>query len=175
MGCDSQATAGQIKSTLRTEHGKVFEVKNCPFSLMGVAGSCRDAQLLSVNDELIDRMAVLTDNVDYEYMVKYFYNTIYTILLNNNRIERDQNGNFVNFIGDDFIFAYKDKAYYVAGVDGSVEEIEDYLVIGSGANIAMGVLENNKKKKPKERIIEAIVACNDKTIYVDDNIVIRTT
>ena len=175
MGCDSQATIGQIKSKVSQEHSKIFEIKGLKHSLMGVVGSCRDSQLISVADEIIDPLTKLTEEINYEYVVKNIYNNIYTVLVTNNRIDRDANGYFVNFTKDDFLFAFKDQAYWSSGSDGSVEEIEDYLVVGSGAEIAMGVLENNKDKTPEERIKEAIKACNDKTVYIDNNVVIKRT
>ena len=59
--------------------------------------------------------------------------------------------------------------------EGSVLENDDYLVIGSGEAIATGVLESNKSKKPQDRIIQAIKACADKTLYVNNSIYITST
>lgn len=58
---------------------------------------------------------------------------------------------------------------------GPKKETEDYLVIGSGVEIAKGVLENNKNKTPEERIAEAIQVCADKTLYVNNEMHIVCT
>lgn len=175
MGCDSQVSQGQLKNKNTKNSCKVFKIKNCPNSLLGVVGYKRDSQLLFVENNLIREISILKNEINYEYVVKYLFNDIYEVLKTNNRIEKDNNGNLVNYIYDDFIFAYKNKAFLISGADGSVEEIEDYLCIGSGEEIAIGVLENNKDKSAKERIKEAIKSCSKRTIYVDNEVVIKTT
>lgn len=175
MGCDSQVTYGQLKKSNNNNSCKIFEIKNCKNALLGVVGYKRDSQLLSVENNLIREISILKNEINYEYVVKYLFNDIYEVLKNNNRIERDSNGNLVNYIYDDFIFAYKNEAYLINGSCGSVEEIEDYLVIGSGEEVAIGVLENNKDKSAKERIKEAIKSCSERTIYVDNEVVVKTT
>lgn len=175
LGCDSQTTYGNIKNTLKGESTKIFEVKGLNKSYMGVVGNCRDSQLLSVSDKILDPLTAVTGAVDYEWAVKCLYHSIYAILLENNRIDKDANGNWEKHTGNDYIFAYKGNAYLVSGVDGAVLEIDDYLVIGSGTEVAIGVLENNKDKPAEERIREAIKACSDKTLYVDNNVIIRRT
>ena len=77
-------------------------------------------------------------------------------------------------INNEFIVAIEDKMYIVDR-EGTVIEGNDYLVIGSGEDVATGVLENNKNKKPETRIKEAILACSDKTLFVNSEILITTT
>ena len=175
LGCDSQVTCGYIKSILPNNHSKIFDIKNCKHGLMGIVGSVRDCQLLSIQNNLIQELPLLKGEINFDYVVRNLYNDIYKILLDNNRILKDEHGHFLTSTENDYIFAYKDKAYLINGGDGSVEEIEDYLVIGSGYEIAMGVLENNKGKIAEARIIEAIKACSERTIYVDDNVFIKKT
>lgn len=172
MGCDSQATFGNIKNSLNATHNKIFKVKNAKHCLMGVVGSCRDSQLLSVS-EIANDLELYKD--EYEWVVKNLFHNIYGVLLENNRIDKDDKGDWIKSTQNDYLFAYKNKAYLMSGVDGAVIEIDDYLVIGSGAEVAIGVLENNKNKLPKERIREAIKACSDKTLYIDNNVIIEET
>lgn len=172
MGCDGQATFGNIKNSLNTTHSKIFKVKNAEHCLMGVVGSCRDSQLLSVS-EIADDLELYKD--EYEWVVKNLFRNIYDVLLENNRIDKDDKGDWIKSTQNDYLFAYKNKAYLMSGIDGAVIEINDYLVIGSGAEVAIGVLENNKGKSAEERIREAIKACADKTIYVDNNVIIKRT
>ena len=172
MGCDSQATFGNIKNSLNATHNKIFKVKNVKHCLMGVVGSCRDSQLLSVS-EIANDLELYRD--EYEWVVKNLFHNIYNVLLENNRIDKDDKGDWIKSTQNDYLFAYKNNAYLMSGIDGAVIEINDYLVCGSGSDVAIGVLENNKNKPPEERIREAIKACSDKTLYIDNNIIIEET
>ena len=54
--------------------------------------------------------------------------------------------------------------------DLSVTEIGEYLAIGSGSDVARGALFATKKQNPFERIVTAIDAAADSTLFVDDGI-----
>ena len=72
------------------------------------------------------------------------------------------------------LFAYKDRAWMIWH-DFSVSEIYDYLAIGSGSDIAKGVLFATTEKNPFERIVTAIDAAAENTVYVDDGIDLLVT
>lgn len=177
MGCDSQATCGQMKEPLPPEHGKVFYLKSTqPYNvLVGGVGSLRDLQIISLEDGFIDKSILYENRLDYEHLVKHGFVNIFNILAKYNRIDRDKNGELVNYINDKYIIAYKDNAWMI-GQDGVVTEINDYLVCGSGETVAVGSLEHSKNcHDPIKRIRDAIKACADTTIYVDNNVVVSTT
>lgn len=176
LGCDSQVTCGQSKESLPAKHGKIFNLK-CPSSfnvLCGGVGNLRDLQIISVEDDLIDKIILYEDRLDYEYIVKTLFSKIYTTLVNYNRVNKENN-ELVNYINDEIIIAYKDNAWLIRQ-DGCVMEIDDYLICGSGSEIAKGVLEKTQKETdPIKRIHEAIKSAAHLTLYVDENIVISST
>ena len=175
MGCDSQMTLGHIK--LKADNKsfcKIWEIPGCHNGLMGSVGYCRDAQVIQCDEQLVDEAFQYKNLISYGYVVKVLVEKVYKTLAEKRCIDKDNNGNLVNTLRSCFIFAYKDQAYLIRE-DLSVFPIDDYLVCGCGDEIAIGVLENNKKKKPRDRIIEAIRAVAENDCYVDDNIVIACT
>ena len=179
MGCDSQVSYGNNKYSLSGNSScKIWNIINCPFGLMGSVGVLRDSQLIA-SHAVIDPNRIITDSIDFDYVVCELYSTICDILSSYHRISLepvyDEHGVFIPpILNNEFIFAYKDTAYQISQ-EGSIRDINDFLVIGSGAEIATGVLDNNKDKDPEERIIEAIYTCNANTLYIDNNITLFYT
>lgn len=171
MGCDKQVTQGRgLKGKIPS---KIFEINNCKGGLMGSTGLVRGIQLLQVQDNLIDELTQLKGEVNFKYCVLTLYERIYKLFTQYRLVEKE-NGELVNYLPNSFIFAYKDRAFSIDS-DGCVTEIEDFLVIGSGTETAQAVLMSNRNKKPEERIKEAIQACSEKTLYVDNEVVIKRT
>ena len=179
MGCDSQVSYGNNKYSLSDSSScKIWNIINCPDGLMGSVGLLRDSQLISAH-AVIDPNKIITDSIDFDYVVCDLYTTLCNILESYHRISLeptyDKDGAFIPpILNNEFIFAYKDRAFQISQ-DGCVRTIEDYLVIGSGAEIATGVLDNNFDKTPEERIVEAISTCNKNTLYIDNNVVLFYT
>jgi hypothetical protein len=73
-----------------------------------------------------------------------------------------------------FIFAYKDKAWSIWH-DLSVSEIGEYIAIGSGSDVARGVLYATPEKDPFNRIVTSIEAAAESTLYVDNGIDLLAT
>lgn len=73
-----------------------------------------------------------------------------------------------------FIFAYKDRAWTIWH-DLSVSEIEEYFAIGSGSDVARGVLFATPEKNPFDRIVTSIEAAAESTLYVDNGIDLLAT
>lgn len=175
LGCDSQVTQGKDKLSLPPTHTKVFPLNAHPEIIVGAVGSLRDAQIISVEDNIIDDIAIYKNELCFNYMVKNLFSNVYAVLAKYNRIPKDSNGNLENYIDDNFIFAFKDKAWLLT-CEGCVFEIKDYLVCGSGSDVAKGSLDLTKDvKNPVDRIKAAIKSCADNTLYVDSNITILTT
>lgn len=175
LGCDSQVTQGSNKTSLPPQHTKVFPLNSHHEVIVGAVGSLRDAQIIAVEDGIIDDRTIYRGEINFDYMVKETFSNIYTILAKYNRIAKDKNGNLENYIDDNFIFAFKDKAWLLTQ-EGCVFEIKDYLVCGSGSDVAKGSLDLTKDiKNPIDRIKAAIKACADNTLYVDSNVTILTT
>lgn len=179
MGCDSQVSFGNKKYRLTNDEScKIWNIIDCPYGLMGGVGILRDNQLISAHP-IINPERILNDNIDFDYVVCDLYSCLCNILESYHRIslepKYDESGNFIPpILNNEFIFAYKNKAYEI-GQEGSVRSIDDYLVIGSGADVAIGVLDNNQDKTPEERIMEAILTSHKNTLYVDDKVVLFYT
>ena len=168
LGADTQVSYGGLKDSLTGECSKLWRVKGTTEGVMGGVGRLRDTQIIQTAFPLIALEDVVA-GINYDYVVTSLFDSIYNELLKHNRISRDEHGNFSNQTHNSFLFAYGKELYEISE-DGAVIETDDYLVIGSGAEVAMGVLETNKDKTPVERITEAIVACSNKTLYVNSEV-----
>lgn len=179
MGCDTQVSYGVNKYSMSDNTScKIWDIINCPHGIMGSVGMLRDSQLISAHP-IIDPNRILNDDINFNYVVCELYSVICDILESYHRISfepiYDKDGVFIPpILNNEFIFAYKDSAYQISQ-EGSVRTIDDYLVIGSGADIATGVLDNNYDKAPEERIIEAIACCNKNNLYIDNNVILSYT
>lgn len=171
VGCDSQVSCGNKKYRLTTQHNKAWYVDDCPNAVMAFTGGLRAGQLVQVTPGLLDETARLKGEIDFYYMVTEMFSRICALYEHYRIIPKDD---VLPPLPCSFIVAYQDNAWHI-DMDGAVTEIDDYLVMGSGEEVAMGVLENSKGEDPIERIKNAIKACSDKTIYVDGNVCIFST
>lgn len=181
MGCDSQVSYGGNKYSLDNVSAcKIWRINNCPFGIMGSVGNLRDCQLIAAQEYLINPARILSDDINFNYVVCELFSSIYKVLEDYGRVK--QNELFIDdedafkypTLDNEFIFAYGLDAWEIS-MDGCVREIDDYLVIGSGRDVAIGVLDNNKDKDPEDRICEAIETCMNNTLFVDGNIVMCKT
>ena len=141
---------------------------------MGGVGTARASQIIQYAD-IIDKNEFMPD---IEYVISSLATTIAaTLKANGIVIDPDPTGelNCIT-IPNAFIFAYKDKAWIIWN-DLSVQELtEDYLAIGSGSEVAQGALFATKNfKNPFERVIIAIQAAAESTLYVDEDVNILVT
>lgn len=170
VGCDNQVSCGNLKSNLKDNgFSKIWNYDANGYTILGGVGALRDIQLIQTDETLLDAVDVVLNGIDYSFVVREFFTRIYETLKKYNRVAVIDQGIYSPVIGSKFILVHNDNAW-VIDYDGAVVEIEDYLVLGSGEEVAIGVLENNKNKKPKQRIEEAIQACADTTLYVNNNI-----
>ena len=171
LGADKQTSVGNNKDHLAT---KIWEVADLPGALMGSVGSVRASQILQYS-ELIDKNS-LGEIPTFEFVVRSLVPIIHATLEANGvrcAIPDEDEGVSV-MMPNCILFAYKDRAWMIWH-DFSVTEIEDYLAIGSGSDIAKGVLFATVDKNPFERIVTAIDAAAETTVYVDDGIDILMT
>lgn len=171
VGCDSQATYGGYKTRLTVEHNKAWYIDDCPNGVMGSVGSLRALQLIQVTPNLIDELAQYRNEVDFNYVVTELYGRLADTLKHYCVIPSDM---VPLLLPNDFIFAYKDKAWLI-DADGATMELVDYLCTGSGEEIARGILESTKDLPAMKRIEMAIRACSDLTTSVDNNVCIFST
>lgn len=172
MGCDRQVSFSWTKELVPS---KIFAIKNCPHGLMGVVGLARGLQVLQAQKDLVDELKRLKGEIDFDYCVTNLYEKIYSVFLQYRLVEK-KDGEYVNHLDCDFLFAYKDKCWLIFNsgfVMGLIND--DFLAIGSGAETAEAVLRKNVGKPAEERIREAIKICSETQLYVDNNVVLMTT
>ena len=73
-----------------------------------------------------------------------------------------------------FLWAYKDHLFHIMP-DGLVEEVEDYEAIGSGADAALASLKHTTDEPIYDRLIKALDAAADISLYVADPYVVMDT
>ena len=119
MGCDSQVSYGNNKySLLDSSSCKIWNIINCPYGLMGSVGFLRDSQIISAHP-VVDPQRIITDSIDFDYVVCDLYTCLCNILESYHRISLaptyDEHGIFIPpILNNEFIFAYKDEAYQIS-------------------------------------------------------------
>ena len=178
MGCDSQITDGFIKTTTMDPFCKIWRVINASDSSTSFDTYSSDVFMAGVGDgRVIQLVSLMTDlikfkDVKYDYLSVNLFDKLFDYLKSKGQVTCKERPCMPS--GESFIIAYKDSAFLMDSL-GFIHVINDYLVIGSGEEIAIGSLEATKHLDAKERIKIAIKICSDKVIYVDNNIYIMDT
>lgn len=174
FGSDRQASFGQNKSHDAT---KIWPVEGLPGAIMGSVGTVRGAQLIQYNN-IIDLNAVAANGGPCTtYVVNSLVPSIYKCLKANGMTvttEGGADGDSTYWLPNIYLFAYEDQAWCVWH-DLTVIEIENYKAIGSGSDVADGVLFATSKQNPFERIATSIAAAAETTLFVDMGIDILAT
>ena len=169
LGADKQVSSGDSKDHTIT---KIWPVEELPGAVMGGVGSARASQIIQYSS-IIDKNLIGKD-ITTEFVICALAPTIAAGLKANGINIEAKDGDFCDMMPNSFIFAYKDKAWMIWN-DLSVTEIGDYLAIGSGSDVARGALFATKKHNPFERIVTAIDAAAESTLFVDDGIDLLAT
>lgn len=173
LGCDSQVSRGYSKKTLSNENNyKIWKVNNVDECYFGHVGAVRDANAIRTITRLIPKMDVIEDNIDFDYVVDSIVPKMIRRLKDFNYIP---DGVF-DKMESEWIFVYKDKVYWI-GFDGSVIEVDDYISIGSGSEVANGSLCSTdiKGNEPNDRIVSAIKASTTNDIFVSYPVILTST
>ena len=169
IGADSQCTRGGTRRTLSNPNNykvwKVLDAENC---LIAHVGLVREANIIRVARDLVPEMAQLKDKVDFSFVVKRLIPAMFEELEEYRAIKK---GDTPPEFESSFLFAYKDKLFYISG-NATVIEIDDYVAIGSGECEAIGSRLSTEGEKCEDRIKKAIKASAASDIYVDYPIVI---
>ena len=172
IGADSQCTRGGTRRTLSNPNNykvwKVLDAENCLFAQVGLV---REANIIRVARDLVPEMAQLKDRVDFPFVVKRLVPRMFEELEEYRAIKK---GDTPPEFDSSFLFAYKDKLFYISG-NATVIEIDDYVAIGSGECEAIGSLLSTEGESCENRIKKAIKASAASDIYVDYPIVITDT
>ena len=169
LGADKQSSAGGTKDHTNT---KIWRLDELPGAVMGSVGSARASQIIQYAN-IIDKN-LLGKELDTEFIVRVLAPTIAGGLKANGIVVDSSDGAKCDLMPNAFIFAYKDKAWTIWH-DLSVSEIDEYFAIGSGSEVARGVLFATPEKNPFERIVTSIEAAAESTLYVDNGINLLVT
>jgi len=169
LGADKQVSSGDSKDHTIT---KIWAVEELPGAIMGSVGSARASQIIQYSN-IIDKN-LLSKEVSTDFVICSLAPTIAAGLKANGINIEAKDGDFCEMMPNSFIFAYGDKAWLIWN-DLSVTELGEYLAIGSGSDVARGVLFATKKRNPFERIVTAIDAAAESTLFVDDGIDLLAT
>lgn len=139
LACDKQITAGNMKIFLSDSHNKVFPVMEREGIVVGGVGFLRGINLLEANNVYIDELAYLKDGIDYNYMVN-----IFPILLNKMYVDAgfiSAENETLSLKGSVLVGVW-DKLYAVDH-DGSVIDVDNYMTIGTGEELAYGSISSS--------------------------------
>jgi ATP-dependent protease HslVU (ClpYQ) peptidase subunit len=171
LGADKQISDSGSGSADHTST-KIWAVEELPGAIMGGVGSARASQIIQYTD-IIDKNLINKD-VDTSFIIRSLVPTIVASLKANGIDAEIKDGNPCVMLPNSFIFAYKDKAWVIWN-DLSVAELDEYLAIGSGSEVAKGALFVTKNCNPFDRIAMAIGAAAETTLFVDDRIDLLAT
>ena len=162
FGADKQLSIADI---CFHEAIKIWAQPTCPGLFTGVVGSLRIAQLLQYSDiitaDIIDKTS---DSLALDLIIMRLIPNLRMLLRNNGFLEEQS-----NTLQFSFIIAYKDRAFLIRS-DFGIVEVNDYIAIGSSANIANGILYISADKDPFSRIALSIAAVSKYSAYVDNKI-----
>ena len=169
LGADKQASTGGTKDHATT---KIWELEELPGAIMGSVGSLRASQVIQYS-QIIDKN-LLSQDLDTEFIVRVLAPTLAAGLKANGVVVDSSDGAKCDMMPNAFIFAYKDKAWTIWH-DLTVSEIDEYFAIGSGSEVARGVLYATTERNPFDRIVTSIEAAAESTLYVDNGIDLLAT
>jgi ATP-dependent protease HslVU (ClpYQ) peptidase subunit len=172
LGCDSQVTRGTSRRSLSNPNNyKIWHIKGVNYCMLGAVGTVRESNIIKISSDLIDELAVIKEDINYDYVIKYMVPKLYDIVEKNKLLSKENDKYILN---NSYLFAYRGRLFQI-GTDGAVVEIDDFAAIGSGAPEALGSLTSTIKLNPELRIEYAIKASATNDIYVDYPIVIGNT
>ena len=166
LGADKQVSQWNNKLHSAT---KVWytEYEGC---CIGSVGYARASQVIQYIKGLLNAAGFGKAELDDAFIHLQLPVTLYETLKLHGIIVDDPTQPFS--LPNEFFIAYKDRCWKI-GQDLTVIEVEDYDAIGSGQDIAMGVIETSfmyNEKNPYQIITNAIDVSAEKTLYVDHEI-----
>ena len=169
LGADKQVSTGDTKNHTNT---KIWSLADLDGAIMGSVGSARASQIIQYSN-IIDKNNLAAEPTT-DFVVCSLVPTIAQTLKSNGIVVEPGEGGLCDLMPNAFIFAYKDNAWMIWN-DLSVSEIDEYFAIGSGSDVASGALYATKEKNPFERIVTAIDAAAESTLFVDNGIDLLVT
>ena len=174
MAADTQISFGDSKRHLKSDSlQKVWAVADTPNCIMGGVGLARDLNLIRYcTSELIPEASVLKNEINVGTIMLNTVPAIFESIRNYTQLVTGCDKDIP--INSEFILAYKDKIFDIAP-DGTVEQVEDYIAIGSGADAALGSLKHTTDEPVYDRLIKALDAASESNLYVSEPYVCMDT
>ena len=174
MAADTQISFGDSKRHLKSDSlQKVWVVTDTPHCIMGGVGLARDLNLIRYcTSELIPEASVLKNEINVGTLMLNTVPTIFESIRNYTQLVTGCDKDIP--INSEFVLAYKDKIFDIAP-DGTVEQVEDYIAIGSGADAALGSLKHTTDEPIYDRLIKALDAASESNLYVSEPYVCMDT
>ena len=166
LGADKQASGWNNKNHTAT---KIWftEYEGC---CIGSVGYARASQVIQYIKGLLDNAGFGKDALDDAFIHLQLPRTLYETLKAHGVIADMPDQTFT--LPNAFFIAYKDRCWKI-WEDLTVDEVEEYDAIGSGQDIALGVIETSymyNEKNPYQIIANAIDIAAEKTLFVDHEI-----
>ena len=174
MAADTQVSFGDSKRHLKSDSlQKIWAVADIPHCIMGGVGLARDLNLIRYcTSELIPEASVLKNEINVGTIMLNTVPTIFESIRNYTQLVTGSDTDIP--INSEFVLAYKDKIFDIAP-DGTVEEVEDYIAVGSGADAALGSLKHTINEPVYDRLIKALDAAAESNLYVSEPYVCMDT
>ena len=174
MAADTQISFGDSKRHLKSDSlQKVWAVTDIPHCIMGGVGLTRDLNLIRYcTSELIPEASVLKNEINVGTIMLNTVPAIFESIRNYTQLVTGCDKDIP--INSEFVLAYKDKIFDIAP-DGTVEEVEGYIAIGSGADAALGSLKHTTDEPVYDRLIKALDAASESNLYVSEPYVCMDT
>lgn len=166
MGADTMVTYGGSKRYLTTPHTqKVWVVEDTPNCIMGCVGMLSDLNLVRYcGQHLVPEVAALKNEVNIGVLIQATVPKLFGLIQEYNDVcGKDED----TPMQSSFIIGVNDHLFAIYS-DGSVEEEEEWVAIGSGADMALASLENSVGEDPYVRIVKALSSAARISLYVDD-------
>lgn len=153
LAADSQCTAGISKVTLSNPNNyKIWKTKGLNNSIMCHAGPCRDLGIIRYRN-FIPETRAMKGNIDMDFVQGKMIYDMYDAIDERGFIDKTDGSNMPS----EYLFTYKDKLFDLSECL-YVLEVEDYIAIGSGKDVAMGSLASTIGEAAEIRLIKAVVA-----------------
>lgn len=174
LAADTMVTYGDSKRHLNSDSSqKIWKVEDTPNCVMGGAGYLRDINLIRYcTAELVPEANVIKDDINIGVIMLNMVPIIFDAIRNYSKIV-DIGDKGTNF-NSEFLWAHKDQVFHIMA-DGLVEEVEEYEAIGSGADAALASLKHTTGEPVYDRLIKAVEAASDISLYVSSPYVVIDT
>lgn len=174
MACDSQVSKGWSKHTLTNKNNyKICRPNNEKDTLVGIVGSLKYQNALSVQDSFISELTVLKNEFNFKVMVEKIVPKLFNIANQYNTSSKVEGQDYKR-LDSRVLFAHKDQLFSVSS-DGAVTEIDGFASVGSGEDYAYGYLKQSEGEDVKSRIIKAVKSACETDLYVNYPIIVTNT